>query len=144
MAAPGRQSIRLVGAFISDQKPAIRPPLKLFMMGLLTNLLNPRIAVMYLSLLQQFINPLKGDALTQSLSLKPSALCHIESYLVLTASLAAKHKNMPPVALSMTLTKLLFFNMTDAKCVDKMSVTDHIVPIVTWMLTRIKVHIKGE
>ncbi|UYA58730.1 LysE family translocator [Pectobacterium colocasium] len=42
---------------------------KLFMMGFLTNLLNPKIAVMYLSLLPQFINPAHGSVLTQSLAL---------------------------------------------------------------------------
>lgn len=67
-----------------------------------------------------------------------------QGYLVLIASLAAKHKNKPPVALSITRTTRLFFSTADAKCVDKMRVTDHIVPIATWMLTRIKVHIKGE
>ncbi|CAX53305.1 uncharacterized protein EbC_pEb10200270 (plasmid) [Erwinia billingiae Eb661] len=57
---------------------------------------------------------------------------------MLIASLAAKHKNKPPVALSITRTTRLFFNTADAKCVDKMSVTDHTVPIATWMLTSIK------
>ncbi|MEE3651400.1 MULTISPECIES: LysE family translocator [unclassified Brenneria] len=42
---------------------------KLFIMGFLTNLLNPKIAVMYLSLLPQFINPAHGSVLTQSLAL---------------------------------------------------------------------------
>lgn len=44
-------------------------PRKLFMMGFLTNLLNPKIAVMYLSLLPQFINPDHGSVLVQSLAL---------------------------------------------------------------------------
>lgn len=44
-------------------------PKKLFLMGFLTNLLNPKIAVMYLSLLPQFIKPEHGDVLTQSLVL---------------------------------------------------------------------------
>ncbi|MBX8783238.1 LysE family translocator [Ochrobactrum sp. GRS2] len=42
---------------------------KLFMMGFLTNLLNPKIAVMYLSLLPQFISPDHGSVLVQSLAL---------------------------------------------------------------------------
>lgn len=42
---------------------------KLFMMGFLTNLLNPKIAVMYLSLLPQFISPEHGSILAQSLVL---------------------------------------------------------------------------
>ena len=67
-----------------------------------------------------------------------------KAYLVLNASLAAKHRNKPPVALSIIWTTWLFFNTADANCVDRMSVSDHIVPIATWMLTRIKVHIKGE
>lgn len=44
-------------------------PGKLFTMGFLTNLLNPKIAVMYLSLLPQFISPEHGSVLTQSLIL---------------------------------------------------------------------------
>ena len=42
---------------------------KLFAMGLVTNLLNPKAAVMYLSLLPQFIDPKLGDVLSQSLVL---------------------------------------------------------------------------
>ncbi len=42
---------------------------KLFAMGLFTNLLNPKIAVMYLSLLPQFIDAHRPDVLTQALAL---------------------------------------------------------------------------
>ena len=45
-------------------------PRKLFMMGFVTNLLNPKIAVMYLSLLPQFISPSEqASVLKQSLVL---------------------------------------------------------------------------
>ncbi|MGX7708205.1 LysE family translocator [Methylobacterium sp. Gmos1] len=44
-------------------------PRKLFLMGFLTNLLNPKIAVVYLSLLPQFIDPAAGDVLGQALVL---------------------------------------------------------------------------
>lgn len=41
-------------------------PRKLFVMGFLTSLLNPKIAVMYVSLLPQFIDPAVGSLLAQS------------------------------------------------------------------------------
>jgi threonine/homoserine/homoserine lactone efflux protein len=44
-------------------------PRKLFAMGFLTNLLNPKVAMLYLALLPQFIDPSHGSVLTQSLVL---------------------------------------------------------------------------
>ena len=44
-------------------------PRKLFAMGFVTNLLNPKIAMLYLALLPQFIDPAVGSVLTQSLAL---------------------------------------------------------------------------
>lgn len=44
-------------------------PRRLFAMGLLTSLLNPKVAVLYLSLLPQFIDPAAGPVLAQSLTL---------------------------------------------------------------------------
>ena len=44
-------------------------PRRLFTMGFITNLLNPKIAMLYLSLLPQFIAPEQGHVLLQSLLL---------------------------------------------------------------------------
>lgn len=53
---------------VSVFAPAALPPdspRRLFTMGLVTNLLNPKIAIMYLSLIPQFIQPAAGHVLAQ-------------------------------------------------------------------------------
>src|SRR5712691_6398065 len=51
------------------KKLQVDGPRKLFAMGFVTNLLNPKIAMLYLALLPQFIDPAGGSVLTQSLAL---------------------------------------------------------------------------
>lgn len=60
---PGGRSPFAVKALPQDS------PRKLFLMGFLTNLLNPKIAMIYLSLLPQFIDPARGSVFAQALSL---------------------------------------------------------------------------
>ncbi|MEV4073135.1 LysE family translocator [Nonomuraea fuscirosea] len=57
-----------ISAFEARDLPVERPG-RLFSMGLLTCLLNPKIAILYLSLLPQFIDPSMGHVLLQSLAL---------------------------------------------------------------------------
>lgn len=56
---PGSASI------LRPQTPTVERPRKLFLKGLMTNLLNPKIAVLYVSLLPQFENPAHGSLLAQ-------------------------------------------------------------------------------
>ncbi|WCT56135.1 LysE family translocator [Paenibacillus kyungheensis] len=54
---------------LEPQALTIESPKKLFMMGFMTNLLNPKAAVLYVSLLPQFIDPTRGSVLMQSATL---------------------------------------------------------------------------
>lgn len=63
-------------------------PAKLFAMGFLTNLLNPKIAVMYLSLLPLFISPERGSVLLQSVTLGTAQIvisATVNTIIILTA-----------------------------------------------------------
>jgi threonine/homoserine/homoserine lactone efflux protein len=56
------------GLFAPRSLPAAAPA-KLFRMGLLTSILNPKVALFYLALFPQFIDPSRGSVLVQSLVL---------------------------------------------------------------------------
>lgn len=55
--------------FEVDKNGSHDSPRKLFTVGFLTNVLNPKVAVFYLSFFPQFIKPEYGSVLTQSLEL---------------------------------------------------------------------------
>ncbi|WP_442581518.1 LysE family translocator [Mesorhizobium sp. ASY16-5R] len=80
---PGGQSPFRVRDLSKDR------PRKLFLMGFLTALLNPKIAVFYLSLLPQFIDPARGDVFSQSLllgALQVMTSVSVNTMIVLGAS----------------------------------------------------------
>lgn len=64
------QAIKPGGAapFQARSLPA-DPPATLFRMGFITNLLNPKVAMFYLSFFPQFLQPERGSVLLQSLQL---------------------------------------------------------------------------
>jgi threonine/homoserine/homoserine lactone efflux protein len=74
----------------------LRPdsPRRLFLMGLFTNLLNPKAAILYLSLLPQFIDPARGSVLGQGLVLGCTQIAISMTFNALIAASAGTIANV--------------------------------------------------
>ena len=75
-------------------------PAKLFAMGLLTSLFNPKVAMLYLSLLPQFIDPSLGDVLGQSMTFGAIQIVtsvSVNALIVLSASAIAAFLGTRPL-----------------------------------------------
>jgi threonine/homoserine/homoserine lactone efflux protein len=81
------------------REPKVDGPRKLFAMGFVTNLLNPKIAMLYLALLPQFIDPAQGSVLAQSLvlgSLQTVISVSVNGIIALTAGSIASFLGARP------------------------------------------------
>jgi threonine/homoserine/homoserine lactone efflux protein len=85
--------------FEAKRLPADSLP-RLYGMGLLTNLLNPKVAMLYLSLMPQFIEPAQGNILVQGLELGALQIlisATVNAVIVFTAGAIAAFLARKPV-----------------------------------------------
>jgi threonine/homoserine/homoserine lactone efflux protein len=81
-------TVRPGGTAVFEARDMPRDPApRLYRMGLLTNLLNPKAAILYLALIPQFIVPARGDVLAQGFMLGGLQIC--ESGVINTAIILA-------------------------------------------------------
>ncbi|MNL02365.1 Homoserine/homoserine lactone efflux protein [compost metagenome] len=88
------------GLFELRQDLANDKPAKLFRIGILTTVLNPKVAVFYLSFFPYFIKPEYGSVFTQSLQLGITQVCisfSVNLIIVLTASRVALFFSKSPL-----------------------------------------------
>jgi len=89
-----------VSVFAAPKDLPIDPPGKLFTMGFITNLLNPKIAILYISLLPQFVNAEHGQIALQSLILGLTQICialSVNALMVVTAGSISQILRRRPV-----------------------------------------------
>jgi threonine/homoserine/homoserine lactone efflux protein len=82
-----------MGLFETRALPRDSSP-RLFRMGLLTNLLNPKAAIMYLALLPQFVVPARGHVLVQGFLLggiQVTVSAAVNASIILAAAAIAAH-----------------------------------------------------
>ncbi|MBL1077636.1 LysE family translocator [Nocardia sp. 2] len=80
-----------ISPFAPEELPA-DPTRRLFTMGLVTNLLNPKIAIMYMALIPQFVVPEHGRVWLQSLGLgavQIAVAVTVNGLIVLSAGMVA-------------------------------------------------------
>jgi threonine/homoserine/homoserine lactone efflux protein len=86
------------GLFVSRALPPVTAA-KLYRMGIVTSILNPKVALFYLALFPQFVDPAHGSVLTQSLVLgfvQVIVVLLADGFFVLVASRVARALQQRP------------------------------------------------